>query len=220
MAYLSRKEREAQIIEGATHFFSEHGLSAQTRELSASLGIAQPLLYRYFPSKQALIERIFDEAFLNRWDKTWKDMVSDESVPLDDRLRAFYRGFSSLILTREWVRLFFYSELEGHHYSRKVLKKLQSDIFIPLCKSLRLQFGYPPASEVPISPTEIDLMLELHGLVLYKMIRRHVYEAKISETLEETLDHFILALHTIAPRVLQTVFPEPPKARRSPAKKR
>jgi AcrR family transcriptional regulator len=92
-------------------FFSKRGLSAQTRELTASMGIAQPLLYRNFNSKQALIERIFVEAFLNRWDKSWKAMVSDQSVPLDDRIRQFDHGFASYILTREWVRLFFYSEL-------------------------------------------------------------------------------------------------------------
>jgi hypothetical protein len=37
--------------------------------------------------------------------------VSDQSVPLDDRIRQFDHGFASYILTREWVRLFFYSEL-------------------------------------------------------------------------------------------------------------
>ncbi len=40
MAYLSRAKRVEQIVAGATQFFSEQGLSGQTRGLSASLGIA------------------------------------------------------------------------------------------------------------------------------------------------------------------------------------
>lgn len=206
MAYLSRQERETQIIEGAIHFFSKHGLSAQTRELSASMGIAQPLLYRYFPSKRALIERIFVEAFLNRWDKSWKAMVSDQSVPLDDRIRQFYRGFASYILTREWVRLFFYSELEGYHYSRKVLHKLKSEIFAAFCKSLRLQYGYPSAKSAPITAAELNLVVDLHGLILYKYVRRYVYEARPADSLDVTVDRFLAALHSAAPVLLKSLF--------------
>ena len=37
-------DRRAQILEEATRFFSESGLSGNTRELSARLGITQPAL--------------------------------------------------------------------------------------------------------------------------------------------------------------------------------
>jgi len=47
-------EREKLIVGEAIRFFSEVGFSGQTRELSRRLGITQPLLYRYFPSKRAL----------------------------------------------------------------------------------------------------------------------------------------------------------------------
>jgi len=63
MPATKREARVEQIIASAAQFFSEHGLSGQTRELASFLGIAQPLLYRYFPSKQALIHQIFEEFF-------------------------------------------------------------------------------------------------------------------------------------------------------------
>ena len=68
-------DRRAQILEEATRFFSESGLSGNTRELSARLGITQPLLYRYFASKQVLLDTIFEELFVKRWDPHWRDLI-------------------------------------------------------------------------------------------------------------------------------------------------
>ena len=53
-------EREQLIIDGAIQFFADVGFAGQTRELAQRLGITQPLLYRYFPTKQDLIEKVYD----------------------------------------------------------------------------------------------------------------------------------------------------------------
>ena len=47
----AREARERQIVEGAVAYFAEVGLDGQTRELARRLGITQPLLFRYFPTK-------------------------------------------------------------------------------------------------------------------------------------------------------------------------
>ncbi len=54
------------IVREAVSFFAEHGFEGQTRELARRLGITQPLLYRYFPDKAALIDRVYREVFLDR----------------------------------------------------------------------------------------------------------------------------------------------------------
>ncbi|MBU3724906.1 MAG: TetR/AcrR family transcriptional regulator [Burkholderiaceae bacterium] len=208
MTYLSRSKRVAQIIEGATKFFSEHGLGGQTRELSASLGIAQPLLYRYFPSKQALIDRIFIEAFENRWDDSWRDLILDESQPLKERYKRFYAEFNDSILTREWVRLFMYAELGSYGYGKKVLDKLRKEIFLPLAITLRKHYGYPQVDESAITKAEIELLLELHGVVLYHAIRRHVYDVKASRKIGPILDNIVFYLEGAMPRVLANLFPD------------
>ena len=59
--------RAKQILRGAIAFFAEHGFSGQTRALTSELGVSKGLLYRYFPSKEALIDRVYDEVFLHRW---------------------------------------------------------------------------------------------------------------------------------------------------------
>ena len=74
---LSPEDREKQILEGAIKFFAEKGFSGQTRELALQLGITQPLLYRYFPSKRSLIERVFNEVYINKLDPVWSEALTD-----------------------------------------------------------------------------------------------------------------------------------------------
>lgn len=208
MSYLSRSQRIDQIIEGAIKFFSEHGLAAQTRELSASLGIAQPLLYRYFPSKQALIDRIFIEAFENRWDDSWRDLILDEALPVEKRYRQFYIEFDNSILTREWVRLFMYAELGHYGYGKKIVDKLRKEIFYPLATTLRNHYGYPSAQATPVAKEEIELLLELHGVVLYNAIRRHVYDLKTAMKIERIAENIVFYLDGAYPKVLRHLFPD------------
>lgn len=45
----------------AIRYFAEFGFAASTRGLARRAGITQPLLYRYFPTKDQLIQRLFEE---------------------------------------------------------------------------------------------------------------------------------------------------------------
>src|SRR5260370_41036674 len=98
-------EREAIIAREAVSFFAEHGFEGQTRELAKRLRITQPLLYRYFPSKEALIERVYQEVFVGRWKASWGNLITDRAEPLKSRLTKFYREYAEAILTYEWIRL-------------------------------------------------------------------------------------------------------------------
>ncbi len=64
---LSRSaQREADILEAATHLFGEQGFhSVTTRKIAASAGISEGTLFNYFSSKnelmRAILERIYEE---------------------------------------------------------------------------------------------------------------------------------------------------------------
>jgi AcrR family transcriptional regulator len=93
MARMKREDRERLIVEGAIKFFAERGFSGQTRELARGLGITQPLLYRYFPSKQALVDRVHEELFVRRWNPAWEALTADRRLDLGERIRLFYLEF-------------------------------------------------------------------------------------------------------------------------------
>src|SRR6266704_4117545 len=54
---LAPEVREHQIVLKAMDHFATHGFSGSTRELARQLGVTQPLLYRYFPSKETACRR-------------------------------------------------------------------------------------------------------------------------------------------------------------------
>eukprot|EP01030_Chromulinospumella_sphaerica_P010028 gene10028-9836_t len=65
---LTAADRQQQMVERAITLFAQKGFALTTRELAEGLQVTQPLLYRYFPSKQLLIEQVYQQVFMNRWD--------------------------------------------------------------------------------------------------------------------------------------------------------
>ena len=212
MPVTKREARVEKIIAGAAQFFSEHGLGGQTRELSNFLGIAQPLLYRYFPSKQALIHRIFEEFFENRWNSRWPALICNDALSIESRVRQFYSEYNKQLLTREWVRLFMYAELAGYGFGKKSLGRLVQEILIPLAIALRKHYGAPEPQDHEITAQEINLLLDLHGLVIYKSIRKHVYGIRSTVKWNAILDDLILHLQGTMPAVYRRIFPDHPLA--------
>ena len=64
---LDPEDREREIVEGAVAFFAEVGFDGGLRDLAKRLGMTHQNLFRYFPTKEALIERVYKEVYLNRW---------------------------------------------------------------------------------------------------------------------------------------------------------
>src|SRR5260370_36230851 len=63
---LDPEDREREIVDGAVAFFAEGGFDGGLRDLAKRLGITHQQLFRYFPTKEALIERVYKEMYLSR----------------------------------------------------------------------------------------------------------------------------------------------------------
>ena len=74
---LPTAEREQQIVRGAIRFFSDRGLDGQLRDLAKNIGVTHALLYHYFPTKQALIERVYTELFEGLWQAEWERILDN-----------------------------------------------------------------------------------------------------------------------------------------------
>ena len=98
---LAPEDREHQIVQAAIAFFARRGFDAGTRELAQELGVTQPLLYRYFPTKEALVDRVYDEVFVSRWNPEWEEWLADRSAPLADRLKRYFKDYARFVLRSE-----------------------------------------------------------------------------------------------------------------------
>jgi AcrR family transcriptional regulator len=207
---LAPAARERLIVEEAIRYFAEVGFGGQTRELSRRLGITQPLLYRYFPSKQALIERVYREVFLARWDPTWETLLEDRSRRLRDRLIEFYRRYSAVIFRPEWIRLYMYSGLAGMDLNRRYIDLLERLLLRRVCVELRAELGLPGEEEVPIRPEELELVWVLHAGIFYYGVRKFIYKAKARQEPEHTIEHAVDSMLGGAPKVLRKLVARKP----------
>jgi AcrR family transcriptional regulator len=57
-----REETSRRILEAARHVFAIKGSGATMADVAAQAGVSQGLAYRYFPSKEAMLTKLVDEA--------------------------------------------------------------------------------------------------------------------------------------------------------------
>lgn len=182
-------EREAHIVAEAVRFFAEQGFEGKTRDLAKRIGITQPLLYRYFPSKESLIERVYQEVYVQRWNPAWESLITDRQMPLADRLCRFYREYSRAVYDYVWVRMFVYSGLKGVDINDRYLRGIRDKVLRPICTELRHAHGLPSPNEVPISEQELELAWGLHGSFFYRAIRRYVYNLTSAADSDVAIDN-------------------------------
>lgn len=185
---LSPAQREQEIVAQAVLFFAEFGFDGKTRALAERVGITQPLLYRYFPSKEALIERVYQQVFVGGWDPFWEDMIRDREQSIRARLTRFYQEYSRVIMTYEWVRLFMFSGLKGLDYNARYLRFLREKTFALIIEELRFTYRRPPLAEMPATPLEIEAIWGLHAGIFYLGVRKWIYMMPISDDIGRIIE--------------------------------
>ncbi len=208
---LSGPEREQQIVRGAVAFFSEMGMGGDTRELARRLGVTQSLIYKYFPNKDALIDRVYQEVYLGRWNPFWESVIRDRSIPLEERLVSLYIEYSKVALTRDWVRIFMFSGLRGESINKKYLEVLRRRILEPIALELRHALQLPDVKTLPLKTAEIELVWSINARVFYFGQRRWIFDVPIEDDVNEmirlTIAHFMAGARVVLPQILGVTAP-------------
>ena len=163
---LSAADREQQILAGAVDFFARRGFDAQTRELAAEIGVTHALLYHYFPTKQALIDRVYATVFVGRWDPAWEALL-DGPLPVAAKFTRFYRAYLGAILTPEWLRIFMFSGMSDGLIPERYFGLLRARLFPRLLREARRAHGQ--RSRTAPSAREEGLLMGLHGGLVYHL---------------------------------------------------
>ena len=205
---LPRDERERLILDEAIKFFAEVGFEGQTRALAERIGVTQPLLYRYFPDKETLIERVFEEVYMKRWRPEWQSLLVDRSRPLRARLGQFYGEFCPDIFRPEWVRIFMYAGLKGEAINRRYLETVETNLLMPLCRELRHAHGLPSLEDRPLDQREMTLAWALHGSIFHVAMRKWIYRLPLPDDLAETIETTLETFLNGCTITLRGIFPE------------
>lgn len=173
---MSSSERREDFITKAIAFFAEEGFESSTRGLARRLGVTQPLLYRYFPSKDDLILAVYDAVYVNRWRPEWEMILTDRSRSLEERLNTFYSVYTDVIFNREWMRIYLFSGLKGAEINRRYMQLVRQRILEPIVSEARAEFGLSPCLA---SDSEIEFAWVMHGGIFYYGVRVLIYDSAL-----------------------------------------
>jgi AcrR family transcriptional regulator len=171
---LPAAERKAVILREASLFFAKEGFAASTRDLADKLGVRQALLYKYFPSKEALLEAIFEDVLAVHWVMEWANILSDHSLSLDERLARVYIAH----LENEdgvGIRLFLRAALDGWVLPKRRLNLVKDKLVTPIIADLRREAKLPGYETLPLMVGEFELAMVLHGSIIFNSMRTHIY---------------------------------------------
>jgi AcrR family transcriptional regulator len=209
---LSPDDRRKEFVAKATEFFSEEGFGGGTRDLARRLGVTQPLLYRYFPSKDDLIKEVYRTVYLEPLDTGWEKLLTDRTRPVRDRLQEYYRAYTNVIFTRKWLRIYLYSGLKGLDINRWYVGVVRDKILTRIIRECRHEAGQPAQGRPTAS--ELEMAWVFHSGIFYYGVRKYIYESPVLEDKEQlisdALDVFLAGF--------RQVFAAPAAPRRVPAK--
>lgn len=184
------EDREKSIVNEAVRFFAECGFEGQTRELAKRMGVSHAVIYRHFNSKEALIERVYEQVYVKRWNPDWEPMVQDRNRSLQDRLTQFYIEYAQRVFDYDWVRIFVSSGLKSYGLTERYLDIIRTKIIRPAAMELRHELE----GDVDLqSPTEEDMELfwGLHGSVFYIAIRLFIYNERVDINVETAVKNTV-----------------------------
>ena len=179
-------DRREHILREATRYFAELGLGAGTIDLARRVGITQPLLYKYFATKEILLVAVYERLFPQNWNPSLEALLEDKAKPVETRLIEFYRCFARDVLTYEHVRLFLFSGLTNNALNSSYYAILTSRIFTRIVRALREAFLAGDA-ERPIDEAELELVQSLHATVYHIAFRRWLHGLSVDSDLDDLI---------------------------------
>lgn len=174
----SSEQRAADIVAAAAEHFAEVGFGGSTRDIAKRVGVTQPLLYRYFPTKDDLIEAVYQTVYLEQWDENWDKGLKDRSIPVRARFEAFYADYARTTFTPTWLRLSYYAGLRGADINQWYNHLVEELILKQLVREHRVELGHP--DETYVAPAELEPAWQMHGGLLHHGWRKHVLNLRVA----------------------------------------
>ncbi|GLQ56219.1 TetR/AcrR family transcriptional regulator [Devosia nitrariae] len=160
------------MLDQAASVLADEGFAVSTRRLATALGVTQALIYKHFDSKEAFVSAVLARAFGGGGREPV--VLRDESIPLGERLVAFYTGRTDKAAGTR-IRLFVRAALEGWPVPTRRGTELTHLVFEPVIRALRKEADLPPLEALSMMRGERELVMMLHGSIVFLSIREHVY---------------------------------------------
>lgn len=201
---LTSSDRRQQILSAAIKFFSDEGFDGSTHLLAKKMGITQPLIYRYFPSKEDLVREVYNSIFESRWKIEWEAILKDRNSSLKNRLVKFFELYTDVVFARDWMRIYLFSGLRGLDINRWWSRFVEMRVLRVICDELRHECGGLSVAELEPTPIELEMLWSFQGSIFYYAMRRDVYRATVHVGFDDFLSMAIDTLLESSRRLMKT----------------
>ena len=198
MREASRK-RAREIVSAAAEHFSEVGFAGSTREIAKRAGVTQPLLYRYFPTKNDLIEAVYRTVYLERWNQDWDDALKNRSISTRQRFETFYREYVQTAFTPIPLRLSYYAGLRDADINQWYNQLIEELILKQLVREHRVELGLP--DEAYVNAAQLEPAWQIHGGLMHYGWRKHVLNLRVAPDVEQVISDNLDMYFCIADRI-------------------
>lgn len=176
---LPPEERINSLIAAAASYFAEVGFEGSTRELARRIGVTQPLLYRYFPNKDKLIEAVYRKVYLDRWNPDWDVLLKNRDLPVRARFETFYNAYTDTIFEPEWLRIYYFASLRDAQINRWYNHVVEELILKRLVREWRVEQGREDDAQVSLE--ELEPVWLMHGGIMQYGVRKYISGFRVLE---------------------------------------
>jgi AcrR family transcriptional regulator len=173
---LDPAERKKKILEEATRFFAVNGLDAQIKDLAAQIGVSEGLIFRYFETKQKLIDAVYEGIGFTSWFTGWEAHLRDKSVSLSCRLKRYYRSYLQTMEDPNWIGITIFATVTGRS-SPPQMRAWGDRMISIVAKELRAEFR--PRSRGLLTQLEIEMAWHLHATFTHYFVRKYLYRIPV-----------------------------------------
>lgn len=136
----ARTPRQRELVTVAARLFAKHGYHAVgINDISGELGLTGPAFYRHYPSKEALLIAVFDDAITGHLEQV-VDVVRSVTDPLD-ALQAIIDNHVDFVFDQtdniQTWRTEFRSLPEADRHRLRYLQRLYTEEWVRVVRQLR-----------------------------------------------------------------------------------
>jgi TetR/AcrR family transcriptional regulator len=195
---LAADDRRGQILAAAFELCAERGFhGARTRDLARRAGVSEALVYRHFPSKDALIRAILDQAgFAERIE--WMEQTLEKMPPREALLSIAKHLLTGLRERPEVFRVVFFGLLETPHLASEFYRDFLSRVLALETRIFERAFrGAKGSRSAPFDPAVAAR--SFHGSLMFYNTAGAIVRMEPLPRDPEALAEAIVNLYIVAP---------------------
>ncbi len=187
-------DRRQQLLEAALTVFARYGFGgATTKQVAAAANVTEAIVFRHFPSKQALYTAVLDYKINNCGLEGWQQKISDCMAANDDE--GLFRAIASEILRvyrtdTRFERLMLFAALEGHELALEYHRRHT----LPIAEILREYVEKRQREGALAGFQPLSIIAAIAGMAQHyaMMTRMFGFETGVSD--DEAIDNFVRIL--------------------------